>query len=374
MERKFWKPSLTTQHIICPIPFNYDTYKGCVYDCTYCFARDKTIFARRNSDNKKFTYLVGNRIDLLSDWIDKTLEKDIDYNKPEEVALKERIPLKIGANSDPFPPVERRELITYGALKLFGKLDYPLEVQTKNPAALADYADEFDDPNWVIAVTLISIDQPFLDKAEPGAPTAKERLLAIERLTRSGKNVMIKCQPAIYPKILDDLPALVKSAADAGCFAMNMEGLKVTAFLTDVIRENFDKLSAVLGYDVIEYYHKNGYKSNPATISIDMNKTIEYLKYGEELAHQNGIKFFVADNNVGSIGDSDECCGTEVLRNYRKWCNNTRTKSFGCSDSNCSVELGNCIIKQSRTSWMVGKTLDEIANESMSKTQQDRLF
>lgn len=62
----------------------------------------------------------------------------------EEVAFKERIPLKIGATADPFPGngIEERERVTYGVLKVLHKYDYPVEIQTKNPEVLALYANE----------------------------------------------------------------------------------------------------------------------------------------------------------------------------------------------------------------------------------------
>lgn len=112
--------------------------RGCVYNCRYCFARDIVTFARRKSDHKSFSSLIGNRADLLDSWIQRMLAKDFDYTKGSEVALKERIPIKIGANSDPFPPIESKEHITYDTLKVSEKYDYPLEIQTKNPAGLVE--------------------------------------------------------------------------------------------------------------------------------------------------------------------------------------------------------------------------------------------
>lgn len=143
-------------------------------------------------------------------------KKELDYNKPEEVAFKERIPLKIGAGADPFPYIEKKEKITYGFLKVLNEIDYPVEIQTKNPEILANYAEEFIGANWTIAVTLISVDEEFTRKVEPYAPTPQNRLNAIKKLTDMGFNVMIKIQPAIYPKILEDLPELIKEASNAG--------------------------------------------------------------------------------------------------------------------------------------------------------------
>lgn len=368
MEKKSWKPSVTSQFPICPIPYHMDTYRGCVYNCLYCFARDFVIFARRNSEHKTFSYLIGNRPDLLRNWIERTLNKDYDYKKSHEVAFKERIPIKIGATSDPFPPVEANERVTYDILKVFEEYDYPLEIQTKNPEVLAGYADDFIDPNWVIAVTIISTDQHFIDVIEPRAPTIVNRLEAIKRLTDSGKHVIVKCQPAIYPKILEDLPDLVKAIADSGAFAMNMEGLKIRTRMPESEKKLFAIISDAVGYDLIEYYKTHGVCTG-SDWEMRKDKRLEYINLGMELAHQHGIKFFVADNDMGKIGDGDECCGTEVLRNYKKWGNNTRTQAFGCHGI-CSGNLGSCTIDFVRNQRMLGKTLDEVADEKTKLPEQ----
>jgi DNA repair photolyase len=227
IEQRFWKPSITSQFIICPIPYHMDTYRGCVYNCMYCFARDFVTFSRRNSEHNSFSYLVGNRADLLDKWIVRTLAKGYDYNHSEEVAFKEHIPIKIGATADPFPFVEKELKITYDVLKVFNKYDYPLEIQTKNPEVFLSYVKEFSNPNWVIAVTLISIDADFIKVVEPNAPSPQNRLKAIKGLTDLGFKVMVKIQPAIYPKIINDLPDLVKGIKESGCFGFNIEGLKI---------------------------------------------------------------------------------------------------------------------------------------------------
>lgn len=377
METKFWTPSVTGQFIDCPIPYHLDTYRGCQYGCVYCFARNPVEFSRRKSKNKNFEHIVGNDPDSLGRWIDKTLKKDYDFSHGEEVAFKDRIPLKIGANADPFPSVEKALKITYRTLKILDEHDYPVEIQTKNPEILAEFADDFDDPNWVIAVTIISADEDFVSAVEPYAPSIKNRFSAIRNLVSNGKNVMVKCQPSIYPKIITDLPELVRLISESGCFAMNMEGLKITSFLTDTEKRLYLKMSHALGYDVIEYYKTNGLRKNPAEWTIGAEQTKEYLELGIKLAHTYGIKFFCADDNVGKIGDGDECCGTEVLRNYTKWCGNRRTTSFGNEASSiCSRNIGMCVIDSSRTSGRKGKTINEITSQAINNSliEQKKLF
>ena len=126
--KKFWPPSVTSQFRVCPVPFHFDTYRGCRYGCLYCFARDLTEFGRRNKDSVlgKQNYLESNDPIGLLRWCERVNASRYDYEKAEEVAFKERIPVKIGATADPFPPYEKWGRITYNCLRVFGKYDYPV--------------------------------------------------------------------------------------------------------------------------------------------------------------------------------------------------------------------------------------------------------
>ena len=367
METRFWKPSVTSQYTLCPIPYHMDTYRGCSFNCSYCFAREMTTFHRRNKEGKEkeFTYLVGNRTDLLKKWIDKTLAKDFDYNKPEEVALKERIPIKVGATSDPFPHAEEKNRITFDVLKVFEEYDYPLEIQTKNPEGIVKIMDEFDNPNWTIAVSLISTDEVFLKACEPGAPSAKDRLSAIKKLTDKGLNVMVKMQPAIYPKIKEDLPDLLREIKKAGCWSVNIEGLKVRISMSENEKAILNKTSELIGYDVRKYYQENGIKTG-SDYELSQDKKLEYITIAKKLCKELDLKFFVADNHHMGLGCNSECCGTEVLRDYKIWGNNSRSLSFPKTGKESS-ELGKCKVNFTRSKKYQDKTIDEAVKDKLKK-------
>jgi len=334
-----------------------DTYRGCMYDCRYCFARDIVTFHRRKT-KKPFTYLVGNRPDLFEKWIKRTMEADYNYDKGEEVAFKECIPLKIGATSDPFPLVEGKEHVTFDMLKVLHTYDYPTEIQTKNPSILADYFDEMDidNPNWIVAVTLISTDEGFLKVCEPNAPSASERLESIKALTKKGINAMVKIQPAIYPKILEDLPDLVKGIKEAGCWAFNMEGLKVRISMMKEEQMILKEISDYLGYDIRETYKKE--QRTGSDWELLTRKKKEYTDLAVQLGKKHDIKFFSADNDI-SAGDGCECCGTEVLHDY-KILNSLRNSNFE-TKTPLSSALERCKINFCR------RSIDQTIGEALAK-------
>jgi len=370
MEKKAWKPSLTSQFYVCPIPFHLDTYRGCVYNCNYCFARDFITFSRRNSEHTSSKFLVANDPESFARWMNKVDKiREYDYEKGNEVAIKERIPLKLGATADPFPPAEATLKTTLRFLRILDYFDYPVEIQTKNPEVLNVYADEFKNPNWTIAVSLITMDEAFNKVCEPNATKPSRRIEAIKRLTDSGKKVMVKLQPSIYPKVVADLPDLVEAVSEAGCWALNTEGLKLRVTMPQSERELFSVIGNHLSLDLFEYYKANGLVTG-SDREIRTALKMEYTQLAKKLTGEYGIKYYPADNDILGIGDGCECCGTEVLKDYKIYGNNIRSKAFKPKDYE-SKELGKCVVNFTRSRKNINLTMDEVVAEKESKKEKE---
>ena len=336
--QRFMAPTITGQYPVCPIPFRVDSYSGCKFKCSYCFASYFTEYSRRNNPDpakKLSSYLEMNDPVEFEKWFDRVVHlSKYNYNRGAEVAVLERIPVKFGGVADPFPPIEYSYRITYDMLKTMHKYDYPVQILTKNPSVLARYSTDFENPNWVVSVTIISLDEKFVRTAEPMAPPPRVRLKAIERLVSQGRNVMCKIQPAIYPKILADLPDLIKALKDSGCWAFAIEGLKVRTVMNKAEQIKFEKIGKYsgddefLGMGIRKYYRLRGVKT-ASDMEITHERKREYIDLALNLADKYGIKGFVADNHMGRLGCSPECCGTEKLRNYKIWGGCHRVRSFG---------------------------------------------
>lgn len=358
METKFWKPSLTSQFSICCIPYHLDTYRGCPHDCIYCFSRDFTTFSRRNSEHKEFTYLVGNDCNKFQRWVNRTLLKEIDYNKSEEVAFKERIPLKIGATSDPFPYIEEEEKITYGFLKTLKELDYPVQISTKNPEVFLKYSKDFIGMNLALNVTITTCNDEFGKILEPGAISPSRRFEAIKELRKQGFNILVRIQPFIYPYIMDEMEELVKRIKYCGAFGFQTEGLKYRVTMPEKERVIFQKIGDYLGFDIKEYFKLNGVITGSDREYKHEIKN-EVLNKFQEYANKYELKFYNADNYlINGVGCGSECCGTECLRNYKIFGLNKRTLFYN-EDKNFSEHLPLCKVNFTRSKRFFGKTLKE---------------
>lgn len=367
MEIKFWKPAVTSQFLVCPVPYHMDTYRGCPYGCLFCFARDITTFARRNSEHKEFSYLVGQDTKSFKRWVDRTLAKEYDYKKAEEVAFKERVPVKIGATADPFPYAEKTNRITYEILKILHEIDYPVQMSTKNPEVLAEYAQDFINPNWTVSVSVTTMDEKFNKIVEPYAITPERKMKAIKKLTDMGIKVMIRVHPFIYPRILTDLDDIIKSAKEAGCWAFMTEGMKLRVSMPKNEQELFKTLGEAIGISDLRQFYKDEKNKCGSDYELSEEHKKEVLDYCVKIAKKYDVKFFSGDNYMYKVGDGFECCGTSVLRNYKTLGCDCRCKLHGGSD-NPSLELQKCFVNFTRSVKNVNKTILEVCEEKKEES------
>jgi hypothetical protein len=99
---------------------------------------------------------------------------------------------------------------------------------------------------------------------------------------------------------------------------------------------------------------------------MDKVKKEEYINLAKELCEKYNLKFFVADNHCMSLGCNSECCGTEMLRDYKIWGNNTRSLEFKPTGKE-SNELGKCQVNFCRSQKYIGKTIDEAMKDILNK-------
>lgn len=346
-------PRVTAQYPVCPKPFALDPYLGCVHGCAYCFARQNSKFNRR----RRFRDLDGIRPVHFQKWMARIYRKEIDFTQAETVFINHRVPLHLGATSDPCPPQEKRYHITEGILATLADYDYPAVLSTKNPAILFDVLRRFGPGlNLVVSVSLISTSSKWLSRIEPGAPSPLRRLEAISRIVNElGYPVMLRVQPAIYPEVLADLPPLIEMAHQAGVWAFATEGLKLRIAMTAAENRHLAPIRRGLRksyrdrYGVVErinYLLRDEYVA-------------EIQACAKQLARDHGLKYFSADNSPLGVGDGFECCGTEKLRNYKLWLYNTRSRAFGTLKRS---PLGQCLDNFRWARWKSTETIEAVVD------------
>jgi DNA repair photolyase len=191
------------------IPFtqSINPYQGCEHGCVYCYARPT------------HAYLD------LSPGLD--FETKL-FAKPDAARLLRAElgrpgyrcePIALGANTDPYQPIEREWKITRSVLEVLAECDHPLTITTKGvlierdldllaPMAAKGLVRAF--------VSIAMLDRDLARKLDPRAPSPQRRLQMIKTLCDAGVPVGVNVAPVI-PQLTDcDLEAILESAAAAG--------------------------------------------------------------------------------------------------------------------------------------------------------------
>jgi DNA repair photolyase len=226
------------------IPFDrsINPYRGCEHGCFYCFARPTHAYMGLSAGLDFETKLFA------KDGAAALLEKELAAPKyrPGVIAL--------GANTDPYQPIERQYRITRSVLEVLARARHPVGIVTKSNLVLRDLdilSAMARDGLVKVFVSVTTLDRDLARRMEPRAPTPERRLEAIEKLAAAGVPVGVLAAP-ILPAINDsELEKILTRAHAAGAREAGYVTLRLPQELRELFREwlavNFpDKLKHAL--------------------------------------------------------------------------------------------------------------------------------
>jgi len=204
----------TTRRIIArnespDVPFDrsINPYRGCEHGCIYCYARPTHA------------------------WLGLSPGRDFEtklFYKPKAVALLRRelgalryrpAPIGLGANTDPYQPIERRFRVTRGILELLRECSHPATIITKSTLIEDDVdllASMAEDSLVNVSISIATLNDELSRRMEPRAAGPRQRLAAVERLSRRGIPVRLLVAPVI-PGLTDhEVETVQRAARDAG--------------------------------------------------------------------------------------------------------------------------------------------------------------
>jgi DNA repair photolyase len=203
-------------------------YRGCEHGCIYCFARPTHAY-------------LG-----LSPGLD--FETKL-FFKPEAAALLEKelgkrgyqpARIQLGANTDPYQPIERRLQITRQVLQVLARYKHPVAITTKNALVTRDIdilAPMAAEKLACVAVSVTSLDRKLARAMEPRASTPDRRIEAIRQLSAAGVPTLVGFAPAI-PGLNDhELESVLERAAEAGAVSAYFTVLRLPLEIKDLFKE-----------------------------------------------------------------------------------------------------------------------------------------
>ncbi len=190
-----------------PFDRSINPYKGCEHGCIYCYARPSHAYLGMSPGLDFETRIVAKPDGA------EVLRKQLSKRgyEPDVIAL--------GANTDPYQPVERSLGHTRAILETLLEFRHPVAVITKSNLILRDLdlwrqLAEQQLANVLISIT--TLDRTLARRLEPRAATPKRRLQAVRSLRDAGVPVGVLAAPMI-PALNDhELESIFEHCAAAG--------------------------------------------------------------------------------------------------------------------------------------------------------------
>lgn len=317
----------------CLYAFEIDTYgRGCTHDCVYCYA--KAELTVHGYWNKPFPM----PIDISEIWKTFYTVFETDKNSKWRPVMEKRVPLRIGSMSDSFMHMDQKYGVTKELLRILDYYKYPYLVFTRSDLVAHDtYMNLLNPDLCSIQMSLSSTDDNLNKLIEGGAPSAKRRLKAIQKLTQNGFWTTVRLNPffPIYadgyfsdPNFdRDNMPEpfhyssfeMVDEIAQYGAQSVLAGVVRLSSF-------GLNQMEKALGRDLHALYRpetkkKSGFVDETKRKSRDFHYSDEEIRAYYERIHakciQNGIQFttcYIGNGETHFWKDQDlwtnkkDCC------------------------------------------------------------------
>jgi DNA repair photolyase len=275
-----WKSKLCT----CPDKLTFNPYTGCDHGCLYCYASS-----------------------YIPHFYDCRPKKDLIPRLKEETGRLNGELVSISNSSDPYPQLDRKTGLTRRCLEILAENSCRLQIVTKSDLVVRDI-DVLREVPCVVSVTVLSVDDGFSKRLEPGAPVSSRRLKAIEKLVVKGIPTTVRIDP-IIPFLNDDMAELVEAVADLGVRHITSSSYKVKPDNWNRFSQRFPGVAEKLR----PLYFEKGERIGRSTY-LPRHMRFSLLKKMKELAEGNNLKFGCC--REGFSLNSAVCDGSWAIKTY----------------------------------------------------------
>lgn len=334
----------------CPLPIRFDSYSGCSQGCLYCWSQ---------WCGHKRRYLENGIRPINTSDLQKRLAfaRDSKSRKKSVInqLLEKGCPVHFGGLSEPLQSIDKKYRVTYKAIEIFRDFNYPVLISTKGMLlGDAEYLDLIASHNkCAIQVSFSTLDDNIGLRIEPGAPLPSQRIAMIKEAVKRGIWVAARFQPFLFPvHNVDDYN--LELLAKVGVKHIIVEHLRIP---TNFNRVALEKLCAVLGIDILNFYKQRGVQVNRVNYELTSEVKIPNIIEFRERAHQLGLTFGCGDNDLHHLSDDDCCCGVQSLNGFNEVYKGSFLTAIMSCDSSGNINLDT--IKQA---WQPNGSIREHLN------------
>jgi DNA repair photolyase len=203
-------------------------YRGCAHGCIYCFSRPSHSYVGL-SPGLDFETKLFYKADAA-----KILESEL-------AAPKYRCqPIMLGANTDPYQPLEKSLKVTRSILEVMARCRHPVCVTTKAALVARDVdllADLARENLTQVMFSIPTLDDGLKRILEPRASSAAAKLRAMRVLADSGVRVGVLVAPIIPVLTEHEIEAVLEAAKEAGASLAGYTMLRLPWEVKDLFRE-----------------------------------------------------------------------------------------------------------------------------------------
>jgi DNA repair photolyase len=203
-------------------------YRGCEHGCIYCYARPSHAYVGL-SPGLDFETRLFFKHDAA-----KLLEKEL------SAPSYKCVPLMIGANTDPYQPIEKEHRVTRSLLEVLLRFRHPVTITTKGAlvARDVDLLEQLARDNLVrVMFSIPSLSNDMKRVLEPRAASAAARLKAMSTLADAGVPVGVLVAPIIPVLTEHEVEEVLAAAREAGATAAGYTMLRLPWEVKDLFRE-----------------------------------------------------------------------------------------------------------------------------------------
>ena len=219
-------------------------YRGCEHGCIYCYARPAHAYMGLSPglDFESKLFIKPNAAALLR----------------EELSATNYVPatIALGANTDPYQPIERGYRITRSVIEVLAEFRHPFGIVTKSANVMRDLdlLKPMAEQDLVkVALSVTTLDPKLARSMEPRASTPAKRLAAIEALAKAGVRTVVMMGP-IIPGLNDhEIENILKAARNAGAAEAGYTMLRLPFEVKEIFkdwlaREHPDRAAKVMSH------------------------------------------------------------------------------------------------------------------------------
>ena len=203
-------------------------YRGCEHGCVYCYARPTHAYLGLSPglDFESRLFAKANAARVL----ERELERP--GYRPQ--------PIMLGANTDPYQPLERTRRISRAVLEVLFAFNHPVTIATKSALVVRDLdilRPMAERRLVAVGMSLTTLDATLARRMEPRAASPKRRLQAIRTLCDAGVPVAVMAAPMI-PFVNDhELEGILSAAAGAGAQSASYILVRLPLEIKDLFSE-----------------------------------------------------------------------------------------------------------------------------------------